>query len=78
MKKARIIKIIKSGSDQPAEVAARPVENPPVKYEKRRSVKVVEGWVSEYHEQKLLAEQVALSLLYDSAHKDKSKKIFKP
>jgi hypothetical protein len=66
MKKARTIKIIKSRSVQPVQAIPLPEEGSKAKQEERCPVRVVKNWVSEYHEQKLLAEQVALKLLYSS------------
>jgi hypothetical protein len=70
MKKARTIKIIKSGSAQHAQISTLPLASPQAKYEKSRSVKNVESWVNEHQEQKLVAERVAL-LLYVSANPKK-------
>ena len=71
MKKARTIKIIKSRSAQPVPAVPLPEEESMAKQEERCPVRVVKGWVSEYNEQKLLAEQVALKLLYSCTRPSK-------
>ena len=76
MKKARIIKIIKSRSEQPIQAIPQHKENSIAKSEERGHAKAVEGWISEHQKQRLLAEQIALKLLYDPMHADKVKDEF--
>ena len=76
MKKARIIKIIKSRNEQPVQAVPQPKESSVAKSEERGHVKAVENWISENQERRLLAEQIALKLLYDPMHADKFKDEF--
>ena len=76
MKKARIIKIIKSRSEQPVQAVSQHKENSIAKSEERGHAKAVEGWISEHQERRLVAEQIALKLLYDPMHADKLKDEF--
>jgi hypothetical protein len=76
MKKTRTIKIIKSGNTQSVQAAGLAEQNSRAKNQERGHVKAVEGWVSEHQEQRLLAEKIALKLLYDPMHADKLKDEF--
>ena len=71
MKKNRTIKIIKSGNAQSVQGARLAERNLRAKKDERGHVKVVEGWVSEHLERRLLAEQIALKLLYEPGRTDK-------
>ncbi len=66
MKKIRSIKVIKSGSDDRQTTTALPKKNRKTEAAKRCPGKIVNAWVREYHEQKQLAQQAALNMLYNS------------
>jgi hypothetical protein len=71
MKKARTIKVIKSGGTGGSAAVLPLEENSKAEIKKSCPVKVVNDWVREHHEQKMLAEQVALSLLVSVGRSDK-------
>ena len=75
MKKIRTIKIIKSASANSVQTAP-PEQKSRAKSEKACPIKVVEGWVSEHQERRLLAEQIALKLLYEPGRAGKRKDEF--
>ena len=70
MKKARNIKVIKSGSAGHKDEVTLSEEITKAVAKKCRPDKVVNDWVREHQEQKQLAHQIALSLLYSSESVD--------
>jgi len=70
MKKARNIKVIKFGSTERNDEVALAQEISKAVAKKCHPDKIVNDWVREHQEQKELAHQIALNLLYSSERVD--------
>ena len=70
MKKARNIKIIKPGRTDSNNAVALSEEISKAVAKKCHAGKIVNDWVREHQEQKQIAQQIALNLLYSSERTD--------